>query len=407
MQYTYSKPVSAPSYQSPPPSRVSPVSASSFSGPRGGGIFPFIPLPGFTPSSTPEPSSSAGENAAINTAAQNQAISQAMSQAQSAMNIQTGEIRKFNQSAQPQMQPQQSRLKIQASVVNTGTNRLNSQNSQNIRMAKEPTIPNVSTSPNSLDRLLGRDVIVGSEGVDRLYDSIIDRGGDDLIQDRIISGSGKDLIRDRIISGSGTDELRYRSFADVENSLPSNSVSFKVSGQDPVVAPKTQTQPTLKTQGQMSFQNVRDLPVPDTSEFRKTQPAQESMLSRFWNYANQYQQEKMQNPLREIGIQTGASVLAAPILAGLAPAAAVSSAVAPVANNIVRLQPQTAQTTQAVSQAVQNGGNIVRFADYAARNSGTLAAGVAGAMALPAASQVQAWDPETQTYSSGQVRGRR
>ena len=340
----------------------------------------------------------------MNTAAQNQAMSQAMSQAQSAMNIQTGEIWKINQPAQTQLQPQQSGLKIQASVVNTGTN---SQNSQNIRMAKEPTIPNVSTSPNSLDRFLGRDIIVGSEGPDRLYDPIIDRGGTDLIPDRIISGSGKDLIRDRIISGSGTDELRYRSFADVENSLPSNSVSFKVSGQDPVVTPKTQTQTPLKTQGQMSFQNVPDLPVPDTSEFRQAQPKQESILSRFWNYANQYQQEKMLNPLREIGIQTGASVLAAPILAGLAPAAAVSSAVAPVANNIIRLQPQTTQAAQSVSQAVQNGGNIVRFADYAARNSGTLAAGVAGAMALPAASQVKAWDPETQTYSSGQVRGRR
>lgn len=394
MPYFYSKPVSAPSYQSPPPSRVSPVSASSFSGPRGGGIFPFIPLPGSTPSSSPESSSSAGENAAINTAAQNQAMSQAMSQAQSAMNIQTGEIRKINQPAQPQ----QSGLKIQASISKREPN------VQMYRMGEEPNIPNVSTSPNSLDRLLGRDVIVGSEGADRLFDPIIDRGGSDLIPDRIISGSGKDLIRDRIISGSGTDELRYRSFADVENSLPSTSVSFKVSGQDPVVTPKTQTQTPLKTQGQMSFQNVQNLPVPDTSEFQKAQPAQESMLSRFWNYANQYQQEKMQNPLREIGIQTGASVLAAPILAGLAPAAAVSSAVAPVANNIIRLQPQTAQ---AVSRAVQNGGNIVRFADYAARNSGTLAAGVAGAMALPAASQVQAWNPETQTYSSGQVRGRR
>ena len=98
--------------------------------------------------------------------------------------------------------------------------------------------------------------------------------------------------------------------------------------------------------------------------------------------------------------------MAAPILAGIAPAAAVSSAVAPVANNIVRLVPQTGQAVQsAASQAMSQGNNIVNFADYA-RQAGTLAAGVAGAVALPAASQMVGWNPETQTYSSSKVRGR-
>ena len=179
----------------------------------------------------------------------------------------------------------------------------------------------------------------------------------------------------------------------------------------------------LVTRGQMSLQNVQNLPVPDTSAYQK--PVQQSGLSRFWDYANRYQQEKMENPLREIGIQTGASLLAAPILAGMAPAA-VTSAVAPVANNIVRLAPQTSQAAQSVanqtnnivrlipqaSQAVQaasqavapaasQGGNIVNFADYA-RKVGTLAAGVVGAVALPAATQMTGWNPQTQKY----VRGR-
>ena len=117
----------------------------------------------------------------------------------------------------------------------------------------------------------------------------------------------------------------------------------------------------------------------------------------------------MEHPLREIGLQTGASLLAAPILAGMAPAAAISSAVAPVANNIVRLVPQTSQAVQAASQAVapvaSQGGNIVNFADYA-RKVGTLAAGAVGAVALPAAAQTMGWNPQTQTYSSSQVRGR-
>ena len=190
----------------------------------------------------------------------------------------------------------------------------------------------------------------------------------------------------------------------MESSLPSDSVSFRVAGQDPVARASGTVEKPLTTKGQMSFQNVQNLPVPDTSAYQK--PVQQSGLSRFWDYATRYQQDKMENPLREIGIQTGASLLAAPILAGMAPAAAVSSAVAPVANNIVRLIPQTGQAVQsAASQAVSQGSNIVNFADYA-RQAGTLAAGVAGAMALPAASQVVGWNPETQKYSSGQVRGR-
>ena len=70
MEYSYSKPKSAPSYQTAPPSRVSPVGASSFSGPKGGGgLFPFLPIPGTTPTASPDATSSAGENAARNAAA--------------------------------------------------------------------------------------------------------------------------------------------------------------------------------------------------------------------------------------------------------------------------------------------------------------------------------------------------
>lgn len=387
MEYSYSKPTTAPSYQTAPPSRVSPVGASSFSGPRGGGgLFPFIPLPG---QSSPDSSSSAGENAVRNAAAQ--------SQAQSAINASVGQIRQLNQAAQPQLQPQQNGLRIESSIVKNGLNRINSQ------MSEQPKLPNSSVSTNSLDKLLGRetggygqkaDVVYGTHGSDFLYDAIIDRGG-------------ADTLPDRIISGSGNDELRYRSFQDVEASLPSDSVSFRVAGQDPVVQSSGSVQKPLTTRGQMSFQNVQNLPVPDTSMYQSA-PVR-SGPSSFWDYAMKYQQDKMEHPLREIGLQTGASLLAAPILAGMAPAAAVSSAVAPVANNIVRLIPQTSQAVQAASQAVapvaSQGGNIVNFADYA-RKVGTLAAGAVGAVALPAAAQTVGWNPQTQTYSSSQVRGR-
>lgn len=400
MEYSYSKPTSSPSYQTAPPSRVTPVGASSFSGPKGGGgIFPFIPIPS---QSSPDATSSAWENAAQN-AAQNAA---AQSQSMSAMNASIGQIRQLNQAAQPQLQPQQNGLRIESSISQNGLNRTNS------RMAEEPNVPNVSTSPNSLDKLLGResggygqkaDIVYGTHGSDFLYDAVIDGGGPDVLPDRIISGSGADRIQDRIISGSGTDDLRYRSFQDVESSLLSDSVSFRVAGQDPAATASGSLQKPLVTRGEMSFQDVQNLPVPDTSAYQK--PVQQSGLSRFWDYATRYQQEKMENPLREIGIQTGASLLAAPILAGMAPAA-VTSAVAPVANNIVRLIPQTGQAVQsAASQAVSQGNNIINFADYA-RQAGTLAAGVAGAVALPAASQIVGWNPETQKYSSGQVRGR-
>ena len=392
MEYSYSRPASSPSYQTAPPSRVTPVGASSFSGPKGGGgIFPFIPIPG---QSSPDATSSAGENAA------------AQSQSMSAINASMSQIRQLNQAAQPQLQPQQNGLRIESSIVKNGLNRINSQ------MAEEPKLPNVTSSTNSLDRLLGResggygqkaDVVYGTHGSDFLYDAVIDGGGADVLPDRIISGSGADRIQDRIISGSGTDEIRYRSFQDVESSLPSDSVSFRVAGQDPAVSASETVEKPLVTRGQMSFQDVQNLPVPDTSAFQK--PVQQSGLSRFWDYASRYQQDKMENPLREIGIQTGASLLAAPILAGMAPAA-VTSAVAPVANNIVRLIPQTGQAVQsAATQAVSQGNNIVNFADYA-RQAGTLAAGVAGAVALPAAAQTVGWNPQTQTYSSSQVRGR-
>ena len=382
MEYSYSKPTSAPSYQTAPPSRVTPVGASSFSGPRGGGgIFPFIPIPG---QSSPDATSSAGENAARNAAAQ--------SQVQSAVNASVGQIRQLNQASVPQLQPQQNGLRIESSIVKNGLNSINS------RMAEEPKLPNVTTSPNSLDKLLGRetggygqkaDVIYGTHGSDFLYDAVID-------------SAGPDYIQDKIISGSGNDEIRYRSFQDVEDSLPSTSVSFRVSGQDPVVTNSGTVQKPLTTKGQMSFQNVQNLPVPDTSMYQK--PVQQSGPASFWDYAARYQQDKMEHPLREIGLQTGASLLAAPILAGMAPAAAVSSAVAPVANNIVRLVPQTSQAVQSAAQAVapvaSQGNNIVNFADYA-RKVGTLAAGVIGAVALPAAAQMTGWNAQTQKYIRG------
>ena len=381
MEYSYSKPTSAPSYQTAPPSRVTPVGASSFSGPRGGGgIFPFIPIPG---QSSPDATSSAGENAARNAAAQ--------SQAQSAVNASVGQIRQLNQASVPQLQPQQNGLRIEASISQKGLNGINS------RMAEQPKLPNSSVSTNSLDKLLGResggygykpDVVYGTHGSDFLYDAIIDRGG-------------ADTLPDRIISGSGSDELRYRSFQDVEASLPSDSVSFRVAGQDPVAKAADTVQKPLTTKGQMSFQNVQNLPVPDTSMYK---PVQQSGPASFWDYAARYQQDKMEHPLREIGLQTGASLLAAPILAGMAPAAAVSSAVAPVANNIVRLVPQTSQAVQSAAQAVapvaSQGNNIVNFADYA-RKVGTLAAGVIGAVALPAAAQMTGWNAQTQKYIRG------
>ena len=382
MEYSYSKPKSAPSYQTAPPSRVSPVGASSFSGPKGGGgLFPFIPLPG---QSSPDATSSAGENAARNAAAQ--------SQSQSAINASVGQIRKLNQAAQPQLQPQQNGLRIEASIVKNGLNGINS------RMAEQPKLPNSTSTPNSLDKLLGRE----SGGYGYKPDVVYGTHGSDFIYDAVIDSAGPDYIQDKIISGSGNDEIRYRSFQDVEDSLPSTSVSFRVSGQDPVAQASRTVQKPLTTQGQMSFQNVQNLPVPDTSAYQK--PVQQSGPSSFWDYAMRYQQDKMEHPLREIGLQTGASLLAAPILAGMAPAAAVSSAVAPVANNIVRLVPQTSQAVQSAAQAgapvASQGGNIVNFADYA-RKVGTMAAGAVGAVALPAAAQMTGWNPQTQKYMRG------
>jgi hypothetical protein len=265
-------------------------------------------------------------------------------------------------------------------------------------MAEQPKLPNSSVSTNSLDRLLGRE----SGGYGQKADVIYGTHGSDFLYDAVIDSAGPDYIQDKIISGSGNDEIRYRSFQDVEDSLPSTSVSFRVSGQDPVVTSSGTQQKPLTTRGQMSFQNVQNLPVPDTSMYQSA-PVR-SGPSSFWDYAMRYQQDKMEHPLREIGLQTGASLLAAPLLAGMAPAAAVSSAVAPVANNIVRLVPQASQAVQNAAQAVapvaSQSGNIVHFADYA-RKVGTLAAGVVGAVALPAAAQMTGWNPQTQKYMRG------
>ena len=110
--------------------------------------------------------------------------------------------------------------------------------------------------------------------------------------------------------------------------------------------------------------------------------------------------DKMENPVRELAIQTGASLAAAPVIGALglgAAAAPIASAAAPIANNITKLVPQAPQGAQATAP-VQN--NIINFADLARKTAGAAAA-VGGAMtALPAAAQSNGWNSTTQVYKA-------
>lgn len=400
MEYSYSKPTSAPSYQSPPPSRVSPGPASSFSGPRGGGGFmlPFLNPFKQTPKQE-QPQEQVQE-----ARAQNQASNAQMNY---------GVNRQMNTLQMPEQISKPS-YTSNSMMIKNAPNIMNIQKDQTIKQSQQKE----SSEGLKIEAELKRpDRIFGEARSERLYDPVIDSGGDDRIPDTIFGESQADQIQDAIFGENRTDELRWKSFDDTQ--LPDSSVSFQVSGQDSPVKASSSLQKGLTTQGQMSFRNVQ-LPVYQApAQTVQSQPSfwdsVRTGVGDFFSYANRYQQNKMAHPLREMALQTGASVLAAPALAALAPAAVATgvTSAAPIANNIVRLFPQGSQ--QVASSAMQNIGqniaqaapsNIVSFADYA-RQAGTLAAGVAGAVALPSAPLSIGWNPSKQTYSSQQVRGRR
>ena len=402
MEYSYSKPTSAPSYQSPPPARVSPGPASSFSGPRGGGGFmlPFLNPFQQTPQEE-QPQEQVQE-----ARAQNQAYNAQMNYG---VNRQMNALQMPEQISKPNYTSNSMMIKNAPNIMNI----------QKDQTAKQSEQSEYSEGLKIRSELKKPDSIFGEARSDLLMDQVIDGGGTDRIPDAIFGESQVDRVQDAIFGENRSDELRWKTFDDVQ--LPDSSVSFQVRAQDSPArtVESSDVQQPLKTQGQMSFSDVQ-LPVYQApAQAVQSQPSfwdsVRSGVGNFFDYANRYQQDKMAHPLREMALQTGASVLAAPALAALAPAAVATgvTSAAPIANNIVRLFPQGSQ--QVASSAMQNVGqsiaqsapsNIVSFADYA-RQAGTLAAGVAGAVALPSAPQSIGWNPSKQPYSSQQVRGRR
>ena len=406
MAYSYSKPVPSPEYRTPNPPRVSPVGASSFhGGSGGGGIFPFLPFSGTDSGEVPyeEAAELASENALEYSAEQASEQTGYDSLAESAK--QWIEKQKEKSQVQPEKAEQPvpdtvEKIRMQSNLF---SDELAKRNAENARTAQMNSTDSTGHSVQYVSK--GQRVIEGASG-QRAGGAGQAEGGQGAGQrlDRVISSSGADTLPDAVTSGSGrAEELRYRSFADVEEFLPSDAVSFKTAPADEPYKkedPITATKP-LKTSGQMSFGNVQNLPVPDTSlTVAQNQQSQSQSFfgqaaqfgSDVLKYVSNYQADKMQNPVREIGLQTGASLLAAPLI-GAVGVSAVPAAVAPAVSQVAQ------QVIPQASTAVSSN-NIVSFADYAKKAAGAAAAAGAISQALPAAAQSSGWNPAKQTYTA-------
>ena len=396
MKYSYSKPAPSPEYRAQTPSRVSPVGASSFHGGKGGGgIFPFLP---FSSSETPydEPAEMAADGA-LEAQAEN-ALEASGENAIFQSQLLQDEIAKQRQSKEHYevyIPSEQTTIRgASGQKVQAGSG---SGIRDNLAKSKETT-----EQPTSTKKTTHSEVYVPSA------QTTTGASGQKVQRE---SGSGQKTNLNASYGGSGADVLMepeeslYRSFEDVQ--LPEESVSFKV-GKDEVQEPyiKEDSIPAskpLKTTGQMSFGNVQNLPVPDTTQFQQdAQVRKQSFFGQaaefgnnFLQYATQYQADKMENPLREIGIQTGASILAAPVLGAVGVSAVPAAAATAVSQAAQKIIPQTSAPA-----APSTPSNIVNFADVAKKVATAAATAGAVSQALPAAAQTSGWNAGSQTYTS-------
>ena len=388
MEYSYSKSHPGPTYQTSYPSRVTPVNAMSYSGPHGGGGlslgFPAI-NPGMpTPEDLPQEGyaeAAEGYNAIAENASE-------LADAAKSYDIQIERVKRAESAAQPKGQKKVKPDQIENNVPLNGDIEIREQRVEQTNIPKG-------------NEVYGENISIGYKP-----DTIYGYNTNDMIRDAIFGDSGTDQIPDRIYGENPSNELRWKSFADVENDLPSET-KFNPLQIPPAVPKKQEEQKPVSNPipmtGEMSFENVPNLPVP---EMQFAEPVQygkgreKNILEKASTYLNNYMADKMENPVRELAIQTGASLAAAPVIGALglgAAAAPIASAAAPIANNITKLVPQAAQAVQAAAP-VQN--NIVNFADLARKATGAAAA-VGGAMtALPAAAQSNGWNSTTQVYKA-------
>ena len=384
MAYSYSKSKPGPTYQTSYPSRVTPVNAMSFSGPHGGGglslgfpaINPGMPTPEDLPQEGYEEAAE-GYNAIAENASE-------LADAAKSYDIQIERAQRAESAAQPKGQKKVKPDQIENNIPMYGDNVIREQRVEQTNIPKG-------------NEVYGENISIGYKP-----DTLYGYNSNDMIRDAIFGDSGTDQIPDRIYGENPSNELRWKSFADVENDLPSET-KFNPLQIPPAVPKKQEEQKPVSNPipmtGEMSFANVPNLPIPEV--LPQTMPAktarEKNIFEKAATYVNNYMVDKMENPVRELAIQTGASLAAAPVIGALglgAAAAPIASAAAPIANNITKLVPQVTQA----AAPVQN--NIVNFADLARKATGAAAA-VGGAMtALPAAAQSSGWNSTTQVYKA-------
>ena len=420
MKYTYSKSTPSPDYRVQSPSRVSPVGSSSFRGGNGGGgLAGLIPLLSSLWDGG-EPTYEEAAEYASDLAPEMEAERAAEMAGEAA------DYDSMAQRAKEWVKRQKEKLVSETGTANgavmetprqTAIEAVEKLRSQSNLFADELAKRNAANAanaanarPNSTELKSHSELYVPSGQTasqvasgQRASGSGSARGGE---------GAGQRV--DQVLTPTtGYDELRYRSFADVD--LPTKSVAVK-GGRNEVAEPyiKEDSIPAgkpLNTTGQMSFANVQDLPVPDTSQYQQNlQARQQSFFGNaaqfgreFLQYAGNYQLDKMEHPLREIGVQTAASLLAAPALGAVGVSAVPAAATASVAQAVQKVIPQV---STAVQQAVtpSTTSNIISFTDYAKKAATAAAAAGAVSQALPAAAQTSGWNASTQNYTvqSGQ-----
>ena len=411
MPYSYSKSKPGPTYQTSYPSRVTPVNAMSFSGPHGGGGLglPFLGLPGLTPSMVPEPVPEAEpseayapdpayepEGAYAPGLVPNPVPAPGLVPDPAPGRLYPDSVKLPGLLPLPVPLPEDSPRDSGApSLAPEGrkTYRVESRNSLkdlNNETAREENV-SVGKSPDEVygkvPSDLIRDQIISGELPDMVPDQVYGYNRSNNIRDVVISGDLPDLVPDQIYGQSGYDDLRWRSFADVENELPDTVISSPKMAPEPVLQPSPHQNPVQLPQMMRttSLQNVPNLPVPEV--LPQTMPAktarEKNIFEKAATYVNNYMVDKMENPARELGIQLGASLAAAPII-GMAPAAAAA----------------VPQIVNAIPQAVQSVKNVGQNVGSAIRNIGAVGAGAfAGSAAMPAfAESSNGWNANTQTY---------
>ena len=414
MPYSYSKSKPGPSYQTSYPSRVTPVNAMSFSGPHGGsGLgLPFLGLPGLTPSMVPEPVPEAEPSEAY---APDPAYEPEGAYAPGLVPnpvpapglVPEGEPapgRLYPDSVKlpgllplPVPLPEDSPRDSGApSLAPEGRKAYRVESRNSLKDLNNETARDINVSVGkSPDEVYGRvpsdlirDQIISGELPDTIPDQVYGYNRSNNIRDVVISGDLPDLVPDQIYGQSGYDDLRWRSFADVEDELPDTVISSPKMAPEPVLRPSPHQNPVQLPQimRTTTLQNVPNLPVPEVLP-QAPVPAktarEKNIFEKAGTYLNNYMVDKMENPARELGIQLGASLAAAPII-GMAPAAAAA----------------VPQIVNAIPQAVQSVKNVGQNVGSAIRNIGAVGAGAfAGSAAMPAfAESSNGWNASTQTY---------